>query len=67
MWWDPVQCADPGATQAKYLHGAGVQQQATKTLCRAPRSFHLKIQKVIINLATDDRGTVKTFVRDLIV
>ena len=49
------------------LHGAGVQQQAAKTLCRAPRSFHLKIQKVIINLATDDRGTVKTFVRDLIV
>ena len=53
MWWDPVQCADPGATQAKYLHGAGVQQQSAKTLCRAPRSFYLKIQKVIINLATE--------------
>ena len=53
MWWDPVQCADPGATQAEDLHGAGVQQQAAKTLCRAPRSFHLRIQKVIINLATE--------------
>ena len=50
MWWDPVQCPDPGATQAEDLHGAGVQQQATKTLCSAPRSFHLKIQKVIGDL-----------------
>ena len=46
-------CGDPGATQAEDLHEAGVQQQATKRLCRAPRSFHLKIQKVIINLATE--------------
>ena len=45
MWWDPVQCADPGATQAKYLHGAGVQQQAAKTLAVSQDPSILKFRK----------------------
>ena len=52
-------CGDPGATQAEDLHGAGVQQQAAKTLCRAPRSFHLKIQKVIGEPQRDSENVFK--------